>query len=230
MSDAKVERKPKITIDALHLLYVKIAQPETRFGDAKWKASAAISKKEMKRIKKEYPDLRKRFDALDPEEYLERFKVESPLADKDEDVYILNLDQKAEITWKDKATGETKKRAMDQPKVLLKTDDMEKPRNITLESLVGNGSVGKVLAYHRRAKADKDGNVADVLSLGGVLVTHLIEYEGGDSDGGGFEHDVGADFGFTDIEEGETKIKPRAVEAEADDEPPFDTDDDADYD
>lgn len=179
MSDKKL-----FTIKALALNFVQINKPN-KFQ--KYSVQIAVDKAEKKRITKSFPNFKKTFKEYDPEEYLERFKVETPLPDADE-VFVLTLDQN--VAYKNKQ-GQWEK--FDRPKVYL--DEGEgKAREITGTN-VGNGSTGFVLATYRQT--ENEGIAIDVLNLKAVKVVDFVEYSGGES---ASEDDVMSEFGFTEVE------------------------------
>lgn len=214
-----------MVIDCVALNYVKIQKPDN-YG--KFAADLIISKATKKAIEERYPNLKRRFTALDGDDYLAKYKVESPLPDTI--VYLFKLDIEQRITWKDKTTGETKTKLKAQPKALLKNEDGT-ATDITFSRLIGNGSVGKVVAIHRFSETADYGKT-DKLSLGNILITELKEYQGksGGGDNAEFEGTSAIDdFGLTSITVEAPSAAALAAQAQASDAPPFDAADEDEY-
>lgn len=213
-----------MVIDCLALNYIKIQKPDN-YG--KFAADLVITKATKKAIEERYPNLKRKFTALDGDDYLAKYKVESPAPDTI--VYLFKLDIEQRITWKDKTTGETKSKLKAQPKALLKNEDGT-ATDITFSRLIGNGSVGKVVAIHRFSETADYGKT-DKLSLGNILITELKEYQG--KSGGGSPEFEGSDptddFGLTSITVEQPSASALAAQAAASDAPPFDAADEDEY-
>lgn len=214
-----------MVIEAVALNYTRVQKPD-QYG--KYKADVIITKKTKQALEAAYPNMKKRFESLDGDDYLAKYKVESPLPDAV--VYKLGLDIEHSITFKDKKTGESKTIEKARPKVLLQGADGT-ATDITMSRLVGNGSKGKVVVLHRESNSADYGST-DKLSLGNILITELVEYTGGSGGGGSPEFegsDPTDDFGLTSIVVEQPSAAALAAQAAASDAPPFDTVDDEEY-
>jgi len=212
-------------VECLALHYVKVQRPDN-YG--KYAADLIITKATKQSLEKKYANLKRKFVALDADDYLAKYKMESPLPDAI--VYLMKMDIEHSITFKDKKSGETKTIQKSRPKVLLQGADGT-ATDITLSRLVGNGSKGKVVLLHRESTSADYGST-DKLSLGNILITELVEYVGGSGGGGSPEFegsDPTDDFGLTSITVEAPSAAALAAQAAASDAPPFDTVDDEEY-
>jgi hypothetical protein len=207
-------------VECLALHYVKVQRPDT-FN--KYAADLVITKATKQSLEKKYPNLKRRFTALDADDYLAKYKMESPLPDAI--VYLMKMDIQETITAKE--TGKVIPKA--RPKVLLQGADGT-ATDITMSRLVGNGSKGKVVLLHRESTS-ADYGTTDKLSLGNILITELVEYQGkSGGDNAEFEgSNPQDDFGLTSIVVEEPSAAALAAQAAASDAPPFDAADEDEY-
>ena len=214
-----------MVIEAKAINYARIASPVAMFEtdgkgptELEWKADILIDEDTVDAIEKKYPNLRKKMNPITPKKYKATYKVDMP--DDVEGPAILKLTMPVGFEYTDKKSGEKLIGEKPQPKVLLK-DDGKKARDITFEEYIGNGSQGKVILLHR-ATAFKNKPI-DVIELGSIMLTHLVEVEQKPGQGGDGGPDLKDAFGLDDIEESD-------AEAPEPNEPGFDQSADDDFD
>lgn len=195
-----------LTIDAHAINYARIASPVAKFEtngkdgtELEWKADLLIDEDTVEKIESTYPNLRKKMNPITAKKYEKQYNVKMPKGV--EGPAILKLTQDVQVKFKDKKTGEDKLLDKPQPKALLK-EGGKKARDITFEEYIGNGSVGKVIILHRITQYN--GKPIDVLELGSVLITDLVEVEQkpGDKSTG---PDLKDAFGIDEIEESDAE-------------------------
>lgn len=199
-----------MVVDALAINYARIASPVAKYEtdgkqpeELEWKADLLIDEETVDKIKEQYPNLRKKMNPITSKKYKEIYKVDMP---KDvEGPHILKLTMDFAVKFNDPKKGETVF-YKPQPKVLL-SQGKKKAKEITFDEYIGNGSVGRVIIKHRSTKYNsKD---IDVLELGSVLLTELVEVEQKPGQGGNQEDDVEDAFGLDEVEESETEAPER---------------------
>jgi hypothetical protein len=197
-----------MVVEAKAINYARIASPTAKYMtkgtnplELEWKADLLIDEDTVDAIEKKYPNLRKRMNPITPKKYKSVYKVDMP---KDiEGPHILKMTMDVAIEFKDKKTGEKKLLNKPQPKVLLDTGDGKKAKEITFEEYIGNGSEGKVILKHRATSYQ--GQSIDVLELGSIMLTHLVEVDAKPGQGGDNEDDLEDAFGLEEIEESDAE-------------------------
>lgn len=195
-----------LVVDAEAINYARIASPSAKFEtdgksklDQEWKADILITEETVEKIQSTYPNLRKKMNPITPKKYESVYKVPMP---KDvEEPHILKLSIPVQIQYKDKDTGETKYLDKPQPKVILQTEDGKK--EITNTEYIGNNSKGKVMLMHR--KTAYNSKPIDVIELGALLVTSLVEVA--QKPGQGYDPDKDVIDAFGDFEAEPEDIK-----------------------
>lgn len=236
------KQKMDMVVDAKAINYARIASPTAKYMtkganplELEWKADLLIDEDTVDAIEKKYPNLRKRLSPITPKKYKATYKVDMP--EGVEGPHVLKLTMPVAIEFKDKKTGEMKMMEKPQPKVLLQQGE-GKAKEITFDEYLGNNSNGKVVLKHRATSYQ--GNAIDVLELGHIMLTHLVEVDAKPGQGGSQEDDLSDVFGLEEIEESETSAPPRnepALNTDVTDsgddfggKPPFDMDgDDSDF-
>lgn len=225
-----------MVIEAHAINYARIASPVAMFetqgkspDELEWKADLLIDEDTVEAIEKKYPNLRKKMNPITAKKYKAQYNVDMP--DGVEGPAILKLTMPVGFVFKDKKTQEEKLGEKPQPKVLLK-EDGKKARDITFEEYIGNGSQGKVILLHR-ATAFKNKPI-DVIELGSIMLTHLVEVEQKPGQGGDNGPDLKDAFGLDDIEESDAEAPehneaPLNRKAEDDDDDFDDDIDDTDF-
>ena len=232
------KQKMDMVVDAKAINYARIASPTAKYMtkganplELEWKADLLIDEDTVDAIEKKYPNLRKRLNPITPKKYKATYKVDMP--EGVEGPHILKLTMPVAIEFKDKKTGEMKMMEKPQPRLVVSQGD-GKAKDQTFDIYVGNNSAGKVILKHRATAYQ--GSPIDVLELGSIMVTHLVEVDAKPGQGGSQEDDLGDAFGLEEIEESETQAPPRNEPAlntnvadsgdDFGDEPPFGMDDD----
>lgn len=167
--------------------YVKIQNPVKSLneGDTEFTVDAIMSKADAKAWNKEHP--KNKAKSFDNDEFLEKFKFEEvPFEDQDEQ-YVVKF-KKAHS-----------KKGVELPEKfrprVFEAVEGAKPKDITFEKLVANGSKGKV------SYSTFSNSYGEFVQLDAILVEELIEYEGA----GGTP---GSEFGATDLAEVPKNQKP----------------------
>jgi len=199
-----------MVVDALAINYARIASPVAKYEtdgkqpeELEWKADLLIDEETVDKIKEQYPNLRKKMNPITSKKYKEIYKVDMPKGV--EGPHILKLTMDFAVKFNDPKKGETLFHKP-QPKVLL-AQGKKKAKEITFDEYIGNGSKGRVIIKHRSTKYNsKD---IDVLELGSVLLTELVEVEQKPGQGGNQEDDVEEAFGLEEVEESETEAPER---------------------
>lgn len=148
-------------INNVTFLYTKISKPVFKYGsttDSEWSVDCVISKAEAKKWKKAFP--KNKVKEFDNDEFVEKFKVEVPFPDQDEQ-YIIKVK-------KDCVKGDWVTPEKYRPRVIVQ----ENGKNVdkTFDILVANGSKGSVSYTLREVKDEQ------FPQLSAILVTDLIEY------------------------------------------------------
>lgn len=148
-------------INNVTFLYTKIRKPVFKYGsttDSEWSVDCVISKAEAKKWKKAFP--KNKVKEFDNDEFVEKFKVEVPFPDQDEQ-YIIKV-------MKDCVKGDWVTPEKYRPRVIVQ----ENGKNVdkTFDILVANGSKGSVSYTLREVKGEQ------FPQLSAILVTDLIEY------------------------------------------------------
>lgn len=148
-------------INNVTFLYTKIRKPVFKYGsttDSEWSVDCVISKAEAKKWKKAFP--KNKVKEFDNDEFVEKFKVDVPFPDQDEQ-YIIKV-------MKDCVKGEWVTPEKYRPRVIVQ----ENGKNVdkTFDILVANGSKGSVSYNLREVKGEQ------FPQLSAILVTNLIEY------------------------------------------------------
>lgn len=226
-------KKPSMdmVVEAKAINYARIASPSAKYltkganpTELEWKADLLVDEDTVDAIEKKYPNLRKRMNPITPKKYASTYKVDMP---KDiEGPHILKLTMPVAIEFKDKKTGEMKLMEKPQPKVLLAQEGGKKAKEITFDEYIGNGSAGKVILKHRATSYQ--GSPIDVIELGSVMLTNLVEVDIKPGQGGVQEDDLEDVFGLEEVEESDTKAPEPNQPGLADhfDEDDFDPDED----
>jgi len=195
-----------IVIDALAVNYARIASPSAKYetqgkdaSELEWKADILVDEDTVEKIENTYPNLRKKMNPITPKKYKQIYKVDMP--EGVEGPAILKLTMPVGVAFKDKKTGEDKMMMKPQPKVLLQQGE-GKAKEITFDEYIGNGSVGKVMLMHRSTAYNN--KPIDVIELGSILLTSLVEVDVKPGRGGN-EPDVKDAFGLDEVEESESK-------------------------
>ena len=229
---SKKEVKKNLVIDAHAINYARIASPVAKYEtlgkkptDLEWKVDILIDEATYETIQETYSNLRKKATPITAKKYKEIYKVDMPKGI--DEPMILKLSQDVAVEYKDAKTEEKKLMEKPQPKVLLKQED-GKARDITFEEYIGNGSKGKVLLSYRGTQYN--GKPIDVIELGSIMVTDLVEVEVKPGQGGTKEPNLKDAFGLDEIEESDA-VAPEPNEKglnskDFDDDIPFDDGDD----
>lgn len=144
------------------LVYVTLQEPSTCFEAAKgkeWKCSIVVDEDQADTFNEQYPKQTAR--VVKTSEFEEIYKIAPPFPDAKKQ-YVITLRKNTKL-----ANGEPVPEKY-QPRVLLNTE--EGRQDITAETLVGNGSKGKISIEHY------EGKQGDIARLQNVLVTELVEY------------------------------------------------------
>jgi len=193
-----------MVIEAKAINYARIASPAAKYltkgqhpTELEWKADLLIDEDTVDAIERKYPNLRKRINPITAKKYKAIYKVDMP---RDiEGPHILKLTRDVAVEYTDRKTGEKKLFKKPQPRVLLDKGDGKKAKDITFEEYIGNGSTGKVILKHR--ESFYQGHPIDVIELGSILITNLVEVDVKPGQGGNEEEDLGEAFGLEEIEE-----------------------------
>lgn len=224
-----------MVIEAKAINYARIASPVAMYQtkgntptELEWKADVLIDENTVEAIEKKYPNLRKRLNPITPKKYAATYKVDMP---KDiEGPHILKLTMPVAIEFKDKKTGDPKLMEKPQPRVVLADPDGKKGKEITFDEYLGNGSYGKVLLKHRSTAYN--GSPIDVVELGSIMLTHLVEVDAKPGQGGMEEDNLEDAFGLEEVEKSETKApepnEPGLSQEDFEEAPEFE-DDDSDF-
>jgi hypothetical protein len=227
-----------MVVDAYAINYSRIASPVAKYEtdgknpeELEWKADLLIDEETVDKIKEQYPNLRKKMNPITSKNYKKVYKVDMPKGI--EGPHILKLTMDFAVKFNDPKKGETLF-YKPQPKVLL-SQGKKKAKEITFDEYIGNGSVGRVIIKHRTTQYNK--KPIDVLELGSILLTELVEVEQKPGQGGNQEDDVESAFGLEEVEESETEAPERNEKGlkgdstdDFDDEQDDDDDDDDDED
>ena len=226
-------KKPSMdmVVEAKAVNYARIASPSAKYMtkganplELEWKADLLIDEDTVDAIEKKYPNLRKRMNPITPKKYKATYKVDMP--DGVEGPHILKMTMPVAIEFKDKKTGEMKQMEKPQPKVLLQKE-AGKAKEITFDEYIGNNSTGKVILKHRATSYQ--GSPIDVIELGSIMLTHLVEVDVKPGQGGPQEDNLEEAFGLEDVEGSDTEApepnQPGLAE-HFDEEPAFEEDED----
>jgi hypothetical protein len=161
-------------INNVTFAYVKIAAPVNKYqsSDTEFTVDCIVSKADAKAWNKQFP--KQKAKEVDNAEFTEKFKMDVPFADQDEQ-YVIKL-KKPDI--KNGKQLDPKYR----PRVFLAQNGAA-PKDITFDVLVANGSKGKA-SYSVRTN-----DYGTFAQLDSVLIEDLIEYKS--------TAVVGAAFGVT---------------------------------
>jgi hypothetical protein len=199
-------------LSGVHCFYTKVQQPEAVYSEKDNPRPEMFEYKVDLVVNEDIADQWDEKFAKQPakkhlkEAFMKKYKLE-----KDED-FPEGLDPSAKKFWtitlrqnknyRDKKTGEVKDLSMAlRPKVVEMVDN--KPVDITMKKLVGNGSQADVLFRVNHSK-----QYGPAAKLAVVKVTHLIEYEAA-----GTKDEVLDDFlgGDLEIDESEYEVKSQKV-------------------
>lgn len=186
-------------IDNVTFLYAKIQKPVFKYGsttDSEWTVNCVIPKAAAKAWKKQFP--KNKVKEFDNDEFVEKYGIEVPFPDQDEQFVI--------TVKRDCKKGDYECAEKYRPRVILETAEGRK--DVTFETLVGNGSKGKVSYTLREVKDEV------FPQLSAILVEELVAYAGASSAA------TGEEFG----------VKPAAVPAGNDKKPVTKQTDEEDFD
>jgi hypothetical protein len=161
--------------------YIKIQNPVKGLneGDTEFSVDCILSKADAKQWNKDHP--KNKYKNFDNDEFLEKYKFdEVPFEDQDEQfvVKFKKAHSKKGVELPEKF----------RPRVFVPVKG-GKPKDVTFDLLVANGSKGKV------AYSTFSNSFGEFVQLDSILVEDLIEYEGA---GSGV---VGSAFGAEEVAE-----------------------------
>lgn len=152
--------------------YVKVQNPVLKYQsqDSEYTVDCIVSKADSKLWNKSFP--KQKAKEVDNAEFTEKFKIEPPFPDQDEQFII-----------KMKKPHVKNGKMMDEryrPRVFLADVNGGEPSDITFSVLPANGSKGKV-AYNERSN-----DFGTFAGLDSILIEELIEYKSTNTVGGAF--------------------------------------------
>lgn len=152
--------------------YVKVQNPVLKYQsqDSEYTVDCIVSKADAKAWNKSYP--KQKAKEVDNAEFTEKFKIEPPFPDQDEQFVI-----------KMKKPHIKNGKMMDEryrPRVFLVDANGGEPTDITFTVLPANGSKGKA-AYNERSN-----DFGTFAGLDSILIEELIEYKSTNTVGGAF--------------------------------------------
>lgn len=193
------------------LLYVKVQTPEvdTKYKKVQFSVQAAVCKKDAIAYRKAFPE--NKVTKMSNSDFTERFKIEPPFEGKFQFVVRFVQDakaKKASSAFKVKAGEEYPYKTPLRPKVFIPGQTKGKVKDITMDKLVSNGSIGNISFA---GVTGPDGGQTLYPRLRGVLVTEFIEYvQENSSPFGSVEEDdeldedlddIGSGGGFGDVDD-----------------------------
>ena len=200
-----------MVVDAKAINYTRTASPIAKYEtqgkdptELEWKSDLLIDEDTVEEIKKAYPNLRKKMNPITAKQYEKVYKVAMPKGV--EGPHILKLTKDVAVRFKDAKTGEDRLLEKPQPKVILQESE-KKGRDITFEEYIGNNSVGRVILKYRSTQYNN--KPIDVIELGSILITDLVEVEQKPGQGGNQQDNVEQAFGLEEVEESEAKAPER---------------------
>lgn len=234
MSTLKVAEKDKKgnqtgVIEDVFFFYTKIQTPSLKYqskNEKEYTVDCVVDKATARKFKKAFP--KNSCKDYENDDFLEKFNVEEVPFPKQEEQFVVKLKADSQIKKDVTVNGEKLKKGDEvpyswgtRPKVFVPAGTEGKVKDITMESLVGNGSQGTV------AFKVLTNDYGTFPQLTGILVTELVEYEGSGGSGSPFGEVEGGlnqpDERPADEDPDEEDMDEDDVE---DDDNPFDVEDD----